>query len=168
VLYYHHRTPELIQKDVKGLKRIPEHLSVILKLEEGGKGGASLEQLVDEVAEIAAWCACAGIPMLSVYERTGKSQLLVLIHDSLLTITQGFSKATFPRLTGPFLASSHLTSALPIQPCPFALLISLPWSLHQWPHRITLHPVALPALHRLANYKSSSFLPKTVVIVSSI
>jgi len=71
ILYYHHRTPELIQKDVRGLSRLPEHLSVILKLEEGVKGGAGLEQLVDEVAEIAAWCACAGIPMLSIYERTG-------------------------------------------------------------------------------------------------
>lgn len=45
---------------------------MILKLEDGGKGGASLEVLVDEAAEIAAWCACVGIPMLSVYERTGK------------------------------------------------------------------------------------------------
>ncbi|TVY41742.1 Dehydrodolichyl diphosphate synthase complex subunit [Lachnellula occidentalis] len=70
ILYYHHRTPELIQKDVKGLSRLPEHLSVILKLEDGGKGGAGLEALVDEVAEIAAWCACVGIPMLSVYEQS--------------------------------------------------------------------------------------------------
>jgi dehydrodolichyl diphosphate syntase complex subunit NUS1 len=43
-----------------------------LKLEDGGKGGAGLEALVDEVAEIAAWCTCAGIPMLSVYEQSGK------------------------------------------------------------------------------------------------
>jgi hypothetical protein len=71
VLYYHHRTPELIQKDVKGLDRIPEHLSVILKLEDGGNGGAGLETLVDEVAEISAWCMCVGIPTLSVYEKTG-------------------------------------------------------------------------------------------------
>lgn len=71
ILYYHHRTPELIQKDVKGLSRLPKHLSVILKLEDGGKGGAGLEALVDEVAEISAWCACVGIPMLSVYEQTG-------------------------------------------------------------------------------------------------
>jgi len=71
VLYYHHRTPELIRKDVRGLKRLPEHLSVILRLENGGKYGAGLEALVDEVAEIAAWCTCAGIPMLSVYEQTG-------------------------------------------------------------------------------------------------
>jgi dehydrodolichyl diphosphate syntase complex subunit NUS1 len=42
---------------------------VILKVEDAGRGG--LEALVDEVAEIAAWCACVGIPTLSVYERTG-------------------------------------------------------------------------------------------------
>jgi len=71
VLYHHHRTPELIKKDVKGLSRLPEHLSVILKLEDGGRGGAGLENLIDDVAEIAAWCACVGIPMLSVYEQTG-------------------------------------------------------------------------------------------------
>ncbi|KAG9231611.1 nuclear undecaprenyl pyrophosphate synthase-like protein [Amylocarpus encephaloides] len=71
ILYYHHRTPELIQKDVKGLDRLPEHLSVILKLEDGGKGGAGLEAIVDEVAEISAWCSCVGIQTLSVYEKTG-------------------------------------------------------------------------------------------------
>ncbi|KAL2074039.1 hypothetical protein VTL71DRAFT_7817 [Oculimacula yallundae] len=71
ILYYHHRTPELIQKDVKGLSRLPTHLSVILKLEDAGRGGAGLEALVDEVAEISAWCACVGIPMLSIYEKTG-------------------------------------------------------------------------------------------------
>jgi dehydrodolichyl diphosphate syntase complex subunit NUS1 len=71
ILYYHHRTPELIQKDVRALSRLPRHLSVILKLEDAGRGGAGLEVLVNEIAEIAAWCACIGIPMLSVYERTG-------------------------------------------------------------------------------------------------
>jgi hypothetical protein len=72
ILYYHHRTPELIQKDVKGLSRLPEHVSVILKLEGGGRGGAGLEALIDEVAEIAVWCACIGIPTLSVYEKSGQ------------------------------------------------------------------------------------------------
>ena len=74
ILYYHHRTPELIQKDVRDLPRLPQHLSVILKLDGGTKGGAALEALVDEAAEIAAWCACAGITVLSIYEKTGKSQ----------------------------------------------------------------------------------------------
>jgi dehydrodolichyl diphosphate syntase complex subunit NUS1 len=69
ILYYHHRTPELIQKDVKDLSRLPEHLSVILTLKGEEDGG--LEALMDEVAELCAWCASAGIPLLSVYERTG-------------------------------------------------------------------------------------------------
>ncbi|KAI9761130.1 MAG: hypothetical protein M1840_002027 [Geoglossum simile] len=71
VLYYHHRTPELIKKDVKGLGRLPEHISVVLHLEDEAGGGAGLDGLVDEVAEVAAWCASAGIGMLSIYERTG-------------------------------------------------------------------------------------------------
>ena len=72
ILYYHHRAPELIRQDVKSLNKIPLHLSVILELKGQHRGQPSLETLVDETAEIAAWCACAKIPMLSVYEKTGK------------------------------------------------------------------------------------------------
>ena len=71
ILYYHHRAPELIRQDVKNLSRIPEHLSVILELKGKERGTAGFEALVDEVAEISAWCSCVGIPTLSVYERTG-------------------------------------------------------------------------------------------------
>jgi len=71
VHHYHHRTPELIQGDVKGLRRLPRHLSVILTLEDQARGGAGLEKLVNEAADIAAWCASAGIPELSIYEKTG-------------------------------------------------------------------------------------------------
>ena len=71
VLYYHHRTPELIQKDVKSLTKLPQHLSVILELPpEGGKTDR-LETLVNDACEVAAWSASAGIPMVSVYEKTG-------------------------------------------------------------------------------------------------
>lgn len=68
IVYYHHRTPELIRKDVKGLKRLPEHLSVILSLR---KEDDALAVLMDEVAELAAWSAASGIPMLSIYEKSG-------------------------------------------------------------------------------------------------
>lgn len=71
ILYYHHRTPELIRKDVRALSRLPEHLSVILDFDADDQGGAGLEGLVNDVSEVAAWCASAGIPMLSVYEKTG-------------------------------------------------------------------------------------------------
>lgn len=69
IRHYHHRTPEYIQQDVKSLDRIPEHLSVILKFKTEEEGG--LESLMDEVAELSAWSACAGIPLLSVYEKSG-------------------------------------------------------------------------------------------------
>lgn len=69
ILYYHHRTPELIRKDVGSLSRLPEHLSVILTLRVDEDG--ALETLMDEVAELSAWCASTGIPLLSVYEKSG-------------------------------------------------------------------------------------------------
>ncbi len=72
ILYYHHRAPELIKQDVRGLSRLPQHLSVILELKGEERGAAGLEGLMDEVAEISAWCACVGIPTLSVYEKTGR------------------------------------------------------------------------------------------------
>lgn len=71
ILYYHHRAPELIKQDIQALTKLPQHLSVILDLKEEEQGFAGLEKLLDDVAEISAWCAGAGIPMLSVYERTG-------------------------------------------------------------------------------------------------
>ena len=70
LLYHHHRTPQLIQKDVRQLERLPNHLSVILDYDQKDRVGG-LDTLIDDVAEIACWCASTGIPMLSVYERTG-------------------------------------------------------------------------------------------------
>ena len=55
------------------MRRLPKHVSVILTLEEaeGIRQRDSRDKLIGEVADIAAWCASAGIPMLSVYEKTG-------------------------------------------------------------------------------------------------
>lgn len=53
------------------LKKKPRHVSVILHLEEGGKRGDAKEKMMNDVADITAWCASAGIPMLTVYEKTG-------------------------------------------------------------------------------------------------
>ncbi|KAK9771372.1 putative ditrans,polycis-polyprenyl diphosphate synthase [(2E,6E)-farnesyldiphosphate specific] [Seiridium cardinale] len=71
VLRYHHRTPEYIARDVHTLKKKPRHVSVILKMEEGGKRGDAKDKLLNDVADITAWCASAGIPVLTVYEKTG-------------------------------------------------------------------------------------------------
>ncbi|PSN63072.1 di-trans,poly-cis-decaprenylcistransferas-like protein [Corynespora cassiicola Philippines] len=73
VLKYHHRTPEFIARDVRHLEQMPEHLSVVLEIHEDdeSQGISGLEGLVSDVCEIAAWTTSAGIPFLSVYERTG-------------------------------------------------------------------------------------------------
>ncbi|KAH8675970.1 di-trans, poly-cis-decaprenylcistransferase [Xylariales sp. PMI_506] len=71
VLRYHHRTPEYIQRDVRPFRKMPKHVSVILILEEGGKRTDAKAKLLNEVADITAWCASAGIMTLSVYEKTG-------------------------------------------------------------------------------------------------
>ena len=77
LLRYHHRTPEFIALDVSRLDKLPKHLSVIVELNEDDAqlGNAGLEGLVNDVCEIAAWAASAGIGFLSVYERTGMSCL---------------------------------------------------------------------------------------------
>lgn len=74
LMKYHHRTPEFIERDVKHLERLPKHISVIVDYHESDdhQGNAGLEGLVNDVCDIAAWTASAGIPFLSVYERTGK------------------------------------------------------------------------------------------------
>ncbi|KAL2855539.1 Decaprenyl diphosphate synthase-like protein [Aspergillus pseudodeflectus] len=81
IVYYHHRTPELIRKDVKGLDRLPEHLSVILSLR---KEDDALPILMDEVAELVSWTASAGIPVLSVYEKTGALKSCIpILHQAI-------------------------------------------------------------------------------------
>jgi dehydrodolichyl diphosphate syntase complex subunit NUS1 len=110
ILYYHHRTPELIRKDVKNLNRLPKHLSVILELppEETGLGG--LEQLLDNVAEISAWCACVGIPTLSVYERTGVlKQYIPTTHKTVAAKLHSYFGSKRPSLQ---VRAPHMSSYL--------------------------------------------------------
>lgn len=71
VLYYHHATPQYIQKDVMALPKKPKHLSAVLKSEHH-RTTIDLDRLIDETAELATWSACADIPILSVYEKTGE------------------------------------------------------------------------------------------------
>ncbi|KAI1002301.1 hypothetical protein K3495_g5901 [Podosphaera aphanis] len=108
ILYYHHRTPELIQKDVKKLTRLPTHLSVILTLDDKGHGRAGFESLVDEVAEISAWCACAGIPMLSIYEKTGL--LKEFIPTTHKAVTEKLSSYLGNQLPAISVQSPHIPS----------------------------------------------------------
>lgn len=82
ILRHHHRTPEWIVNDVKSVDQLPKHLSVVLEHREDDEdqGNAGLEGLVQDACEIAAWTASAGIPFLSIYERTGTSSLTSTDH----------------------------------------------------------------------------------------
>ncbi|KAF2459720.1 Decaprenyl diphosphate synthase-like protein [Lineolata rhizophorae] len=101
VMYYHHRTPELIRRDVSRLERLPAHLSVVLDLDEDERSGAGLEGLVGEVSEVAAWCACAGVNTLSIYERTGilKSYIPQTHRVITATLQSYFGRSRTPSLS---------------------------------------------------------------------
>lgn len=102
VLYYHHRSPELIQRDVGSLSRLPKHLSVIVDLKADDGGGAKTEgltKLLEDVAELSAWCVCAHIPMLSIYERSG------ILKSHIPSI-----HSTLNRVLASYFTPSHLPS----------------------------------------------------------
>lgn len=82
ILYYHHATPQYIRRDIAGLTKKPSHLSAILKTEVNHhRAKNDIDRLIEETAELATWCACAEIPMLSIYEKSG--ELLPQISTSL-------------------------------------------------------------------------------------
>ncbi|EOA86412.1 hypothetical protein ACJQWK_05605 [Exserohilum turcicum] len=114
LLKYHHRTPEFIAHDVKDLEKLPKHLSVIVEYQEddGNQGTAGLEGLVNDVCEIAAWTASAGIPFLSVYERTGVLKYyLPQTHTSIWgTLESYFGPRRKPTLS---IRAPHLSSYSP-------------------------------------------------------
>ncbi|KAI2629776.1 Undecaprenyl diphosphate synthase [Hypoxylon sp. NC1633] len=101
IIKYHHNTPDYIRRDVSTLRRLPKHVSVILTLEDGGRAGDALEKLVNEAAEVAAWCTSAGIPRLSIYERTGvlKRFMLETHHSLAHKLKSWFGKHQAPPLS---------------------------------------------------------------------
>jgi dehydrodolichyl diphosphate syntase complex subunit NUS1 len=98
--YYHHRTPEYIKRDIKPLDKLPQHLSVILDLNErdDDHGNSGLEGLVHDVCEITAWTVSAGIPMLSIYEETGQNSVTPTHLRRLLILKLGILKNYMPQL----------------------------------------------------------------------
>lgn len=101
ILFYHHRTPALIERDVKPLAKKPKHLSAILKMENAGRA-TDLERLINEASDLAVWTACAGIPLLSVYERTGKlltcDKAWRIVLETNHSYTTGILKGYMPQL----------------------------------------------------------------------
>lgn len=65
---YHHRTPQIIRRDVRRLKKIPHHLAIILEYKKDG----GIELLIHQVAELSCWCISSGIRILTIYEKYGR------------------------------------------------------------------------------------------------
>lgn len=60
----------MIQWDVSGLRKLPRHVAVILDVKKM-KREYDADETVRKVIEVASWCACAGIPIVTIYEPTG-------------------------------------------------------------------------------------------------
>ncbi|KAI4751758.1 nuclear undecaprenyl pyrophosphate synthase-like protein [Aureobasidium sp. EXF-3400] len=114
VLYYHHRTPEYIQKDVHRLKKVPKHLSIILELDDNTRDNSSLEALIHNVCEVAAWSACAGVPLLSIYEPSGLlKQSLPLVHRRISRTLAAYFGHDNPNKPTLSLGAPHMQSFSP-------------------------------------------------------
>lgn len=71
------QSPQKINRDISSLPKMPGHLAAVLKFDESAKNG-TLEALVQQVGQLACWCAGAGIPALTIYERQGVLKALDL------------------------------------------------------------------------------------------
>lgn len=84
------------------MSRLPQHLSLIVDLanDDAPEPSEALAKLVADVSEAAAWCACAGIPMLSIYERTGALKTHMATLDRALheTMRSYFPPENAPRV----------------------------------------------------------------------
>lgn len=105
VTYFHHRTPAFIQRDVGKLSKRPRHLSIILEANGAGEDTKALNALIRDMCECAAWAACAGIPTLSIYEKTGPS-IHSLTQTKYILIPLGLLRDSLPEL------HSHMTRTL--------------------------------------------------------
>jgi undecaprenyl pyrophosphate synthase len=60
---------EMIHKDTRRLNKLPTHLSVIIRLTDASN---AFDIAISTVADFITLCISVGIPLLSVYERTGE------------------------------------------------------------------------------------------------
>lgn len=116
-LFHHHRTVELIRRDIRDLSRLPKHLSILLELDHcrsfrRGADDESMEKLIADAAEVAAWTAASGIPMLSIYERTGalKASLPALYEELFRVFGAYYPSGNEPEI---ILRAPHLSAFTP-------------------------------------------------------
>ncbi|KAK9455188.1 Decaprenyl diphosphate synthase-like protein [Dipodascopsis uninucleata] len=125
LVYHHHRTPQLICQDIKGLAKAPNHVAVVLNLKENEEGGG-VEGLMANIGDIASWSIGAGVKQLTVYERTGKlNKLHEQTYKAINRTLKSYYGEAIPsiRLTTPHDNVSYPES-LPVEPLLNISLIS--------------------------------------------
>ena len=60
----------MIEWDVSRLHKVPRHVAVILD-ERKAYREYDTDEIVRRATEFATWCACAGISIITFYERSG-------------------------------------------------------------------------------------------------
>lgn len=64
-------TPQLIEQDVKPLKKLPKHLGAILEDKPSYTVGGGLKGLLNDASEIVCWSICAEIKHISLFDYNG-------------------------------------------------------------------------------------------------
>lgn len=71
ITYYPNKSPQVIRTDVTKLAKIPKRVSCIISMRSEDDENGGIEGAVSDISELAAWCMCAGIPSLTIYEELG-------------------------------------------------------------------------------------------------
>ena len=61
----------MIKRDIEYLRKMPRHLAIILD-ERKMKREYDADETLRRATEMATWCACAGISIITIYEATGE------------------------------------------------------------------------------------------------
>jgi dehydrodolichyl diphosphate syntase complex subunit NUS1 len=64
----------MIAKDVGVLGKVPRHVAVILDQKRQMRE-YDADEMVRRAVDVATWCACAGISIVTLYEPTGTARI---------------------------------------------------------------------------------------------
>jgi dehydrodolichyl diphosphate syntase complex subunit NUS1 len=67
----------MIERDIAALQRVPRHVAVILN-QRKSRREYDADEIIRRTVDVAIWCACAGISIVTVYEPTGSQKAMVI------------------------------------------------------------------------------------------
>lgn len=90
--------PQLVRQDVVALSKLPNHIAAMLTLKAEDEDGGGLDGLLRDAAEVCTWTICAGVPELTLFERSGalKNSVTVLVETVSRTLGVYFGQGSLP------------------------------------------------------------------------